>query len=248
MHWPHIRRSLTLSRHPGRAVAAVPILAVALLAGCSQGKSAVSPAESAALLTKARTSLDGASTVHFTLTSANVPGGGTRLIGGDGVVARPKAFQGKLSILLSGSKLSIDLISAGGKVYVKLPFSTKFQTANPASFGLSDPAGLIDAKTGISRMFDELTDISGKGDQRIGADVVTELDGSLPGSLVDDLLTSADPTKPVKASLFITKTTGQLRRAVLTGPFFEKTTNSTFTVLLDRYGQNVSITAPAVPK
>jgi hypothetical protein len=116
---------------------------------------------------------------------------------------------------------------------------------DPASFGLSDPANLIDATTGISRMFGELTDVTAKGEQRIGSDVVTEIDGSLPGSLVDDLLTSADPAKPVQAKLFITTSTHQLRRVVLTGPFFEKTQDSTFNLLLDQYGTPVTITAPA---
>jgi lipoprotein LprG len=94
-------------------------------------------------------------------------------------------------------------------------------------------------------MFGELTGITGKGEQRIGDDVVTEIDGSLPGSLVDDLLTSADPAKPVKAKLYITNSTKQLRRAVLVGPFFDKAQESTFDLLLDKYGDPVTITAPA---
>jgi len=93
-------------------------------------------------------------------------------------------------------------------------------------------------------MFGELTGISSKGQLRLGNDVVTELDGSLPGSLVADLLTDADPAKPVRAELFITKSSHQLRRAVLTGPFFEKTQDSTFDLVLDKYGAPVTITAP----
>jgi lipoprotein LprG len=42
------------------------------------------------------------------------------------------------------------------------------------------------------------------------------------------------------------KDTGQLRRAVLKGPFFAKGKDSTFTLVLDRYGEQVSISAPAV--
>jgi LppX_LprAFG lipoprotein len=218
-----------------------------LLAGCSGGKpNQPDPAESAALLAGARASLDGTDTVHFTLTSTNVPTTGTRLVTGEGVIARPAQFQGTLSILLNGNKVSVGLISVGGKVYAKLPFSDDYQVTDPASFGLSDPAKLIDSKTGISRMFGELTGVTNKGEQRIGDDVVTELDGSLPGPLVDDLLTDADPAKPVRAQLYITKSGNQLRRVALTGPFFEKSEDSTFNLLLNRYGDPVSITAPSV--
>jgi lipoprotein LprG len=227
----------------------ITAVALSVLTGCSGNDSAAagSTADPATLLAQARTSLDGTDTLHFTLTSTDVPGTGTRLVSGEGVVARPKAFRGKLSVLLDGNKVSIDLVSADEKVYAKLPFSSGFQVIDPSTFGLSDPANLIDSSTGISRMFGELTGVTDKGEKRIGDDVVTELDGSLPGSVVDDLFTSADPAKPVKAELYITKSTKQLRRAVLTGPFFDKARNSTFNLLLDKYGEPVTITAPTTP-
>ena len=221
----------------------VTALTLTVLAGCSGG-SGEPQADSSALLTAARASLDGTSSVHFSLTSTNVPTDGTRLVSGQGVVARPNAFQGELGVLLNGSKVSIDLVSAGGTVYAQLPFSTGFQVVDPATFGLSDPANLIDSSTGITRMFGELTGITDKGQQRVGDDVVTELDGSLPGALVKDLLTSADPAQPVQAQLYITTSGRQLRRAVLTGPFFAKDQASTFDILLDKYGAPVTITAP----
>jgi lipoprotein LprG len=224
-------------------LAACGLLAVSGCSGGSDGDgdAAGKPTD---LLAAARTSLERANTIHFTLTSADVPENGTRLMAGEGVVARPKSFQGKLSILLGGNKVSIDLISADARVYAKLPFSKSFQVTDPATFGLSDPANLIDSKTGIARMFGELTGVSSKGEQRIGDDVVTQLNGSLPGTLVEDLLTSADPATPVKTELYITKADQQLRRVVLTGPFFEKGKNSTFNLLLDKYGAPVTITAP----
>lgn len=217
------------------------LVTVVVLAGCSGGSdSGGGPDE---LLTGARAKLDQTNSVHFTLTSAGVPAGGTRLTGGDGVIARPASFQGKLAVLLNGNQVSIDLTSVDGKVYAKLPFSTTYRTVDPASFGLSDPAGLIDARTGVSQMFTQLTNVKEGGRQRIGGDVVTEVDGTVPGALVADLLTSADPAQPVRAALFVTEAK-ELRQVKLTGPFFAKGTSSTFTLLLDRYGEKVSITAP----
>lgn len=232
--------STRASRFGATVIAA---LALSLLTGCSgsSGGPATDPAD---LLARARSTLDAADTLHFTLTSTDTPGVKTRLVGGEGVVARPKSFQGKLSVLLNGSQVSIDLVSSGGKVYAQLPFSKGFTVTDPATFGLSDPANLIDAKTGISRMFGELTAVTVKGDQRIGDDVVTQLDGALPGSLVEDLLTSKDPAKPVQAQLYVTKSTHQLRRVVLTGPFFDKAQDSTFTLVLDQFGAPVTVTAP----
>ncbi len=228
-----------------RTLSLTVVLIAGVLTGCSNDGG--SETDQSALLTAARTSLDQAKSLRFTLTSTNVPTSGTRLVSGEGMVARPKSFQGKLGVLLNGSRVSVELVSTEGTVYAKFPFSPDFQVTDPASFGLSDPANLIDPTTGISRMFGELTAITNKGEQRLGDDVVTQLTGSLPGSLVDDLLTSADPAKPVKAELYITKSTQQLRRAVLTGPFFEKAQDSTFDLVLDKYGDPVTITAPPTP-
>jgi lipoprotein LprG len=227
-------------------VTVVPVIMAILLVGCSGKQSEARPADSAALLAQARARLDRTDTVHFTLTSTDVPTTGTRLVSGEGVIARPEQFQGTLAIVINGSRVSVALISSGGKVYAKLPFSNDFQVTDPASYGLSDPAKLIDSKTGISRMFGELTGVTNKGEQRIGDDVVTEIDGLLPGQLVDDLLTDADPAQPVQAALYITNAGNQLRRVTLTGPFFEKARDSTFIVLLTQYGSPVSITAPSV--
>jgi lipoprotein LprG len=224
-----------------RLRALTALVTVALVAGCSGGSgSGGGPDE---LLTGARAKLDQTNSVHFTLTSADVPGGGTRLTGGAGVIARPASFQGKLALLLNGSQVSVDLTSVNGKVYAKLPFSATYQVVDPATFGLSDPARLIDARTGVSQMFTQLKNMKEGKKQRIGGDVVTEVDGTLPGTLVDDLLTSADPAQPVQAALFVTETK-ELRQVRLTGPFFVKGTNSTFTLLLDRYGQKVTIAVP----
>lgn len=222
-------------------IALVGMLSVLVLTGCSDDEPEQSPTD---VLAKAKTTLDGTTSVHFTLSSENVPPGGTRLVGGEGFASRPAAFKGTLSVLLGGGSVSVELISVGGTVYAKLPFATSFSRTDPKAFGLADPATLIDQRTGISRLVGEMTKASVKGEVRIDGDVATEIVGEVPGQVVEDILTSADPATPVKADIFVTKDSGQLRRAVLTGPFFEKGKDSTFTLVLDRYGEQVTISAP----
>ena len=68
---------------------------------------------------------------------------------------------------------------------------------------------------------------------------------SIPGTLVAALLTSADASQQVQATIGVDAATHQLRRVTLVGPFFDKTRPSTFIVVLDKYGENVAITPPA---
>jgi lipoprotein LprG len=78
----------------------------------------------------------------------------------------------------------------------------------------------------------------------VDGEVVREVTADLPGDLVGQILTSADPTMPVKARFSITTETGELRRAELTGPFFTAGDDATFTVELSDFGADVEITAP----
>jgi lipoprotein LprG len=229
----------------GRTVALALTLIVLAPAGCSKDDAAAAPPTE--LLAKAKSTLDQTTSVHFRLSSSDVPGGGTRLVGGEGVAARPPAFQGKLDIVISGGKVSVEVVSVGGQVYAKLPFAAAFAKADPKTLGLSDPALLIDPDTGLSRLVSELKNGRTVGEARIDGEVVTQIDGEVAGQVVKETLTSADPAKPVKVKAYVVKDSGQLRRAVLTGPFFVKGTDSTFSLVLDRYGDKVSISAPAVP-
>jgi lipoprotein LprG len=228
-----------------RTAIALSLTLLVATAGCSDDDSASAepPTE---LLTKAKTTLDRTKSVHFLLTSSDVPSEGSKLIGGEGVAARPPAFQGKLDVYINGGTVSVEVISTGGKVYAKLPFQAGFVQADPKTLGLSDPALLIDTETGISRLVADLDGARTVREARINGEVVSEIHGTVPGKVVGDTFTTADPGEPVETKAFIVKETGELRRAVLKGPFFVKGRDSTFTLVLDRYGEEVAISAPTV--
>jgi len=61
---------------------------------------------------------------------------------------------------------------------------------------------------------------------------------------VEQILTSADPARPVQARFSIAEESGELLRAELTGPFFTADDDATFTLELSDFGADVEITAP----
>ena len=62
--------------------------------------------------------------------------------------------------------------------------------------------------------------------------------------VVDAVLRTADPSTPVTATFGIEPASGQLRTATLVGPFFTKGVNSTYTLVLSRYGESTDIRVP----
>jgi lipoprotein LprG len=222
-------------------VAAVAVIAA--VAGC--GSSRQYETDPRAVLIEAKRVLDTAPAVHFGLTSNNAVGTGTLITGADGDAHRPDGFRGTLTILQAGFNVTVHIISAQGFFFVQLPFTTRYEPTDASKYGFGDPATLLDPNLGLSSLLVQARSATMADRDRMGSEELYEIDVSLPGDRVAALLTSADKTKPVKGRIGINVDSHQIRRVVLTGPFFDAHRDSTYTLVLDKYGENVSITPPA---
>jgi LppX_LprAFG lipoprotein len=218
----------------------VAAAALAVLGGCG-----MTPVDPAQLLRDAKHSIDSAAAVHFTLTSQNVTGTGPLITGGEGDARRPNSFAGSLSVIASGFSVSVDVVSTGGVFYAKTPLTGGYDRTDPSTYGFGDPAQLLDPNHGLSSVLTACKGPTNRDADRLNGEQLDEVGCSVPGTLVASLLTSADPSKPVQATVGVDATSHQLRRVALVGPFFDKARSSTFTVVLDNYGENVTITPPA---
>lgn len=223
----------------------VPVLALVLAAaGCSGGGAGPEAEDPQAVLAQAKKVLDEAGSVHVVVTSEGVPPGVSGLRGAEGVAARPPAFDGELEVSVAGSLVTVGVISVDGTVYARTPFGPDYAPADPAQFGLSDPAELLDDETGVSSLLPASTDVRFGSEARVDGEVVREISAEIPGDVAEAVLTSADPATPVQAVFSVATETGELRGAELTGPFFAEGTDSTYTIVLDRYDEPVDISAP----
>ena len=225
---------------------AVGLLALVVLAGPAMAAcGGDTPSESAPdLLAKAKSTLDAADSAHFVLDSTGAPKTGTVLVGGEGDIARPASFDGTLKVHALGAALDLKVISVDHTVYAQLPFTTSYSVVDPAQFGFGDPGALLDPDTGISQLLAKAESAKLGDEKRVDGEVVREVTAELPGDLVEQILTSQDPSTPVKARFSIATKTGELRRAELTGPFYVAGQDATFTLQLSDFGADVHITAP----
>jgi hypothetical protein len=222
------------------------VLTVLALAACESSPTAVEDDEETAaeLLTRARSTLDGTSSVHFVLGSEGVPESATTVVGGEGDLARPSSFDGTLQVQALGQNLDLAVVSVDGTVYAELPFTSGFQEIDAAQFGFSDPGALLDPETGISRFLSEAEDAEYGDERRVDGEVVQDVTAQVPGEVVADLLANENPSEPVDAEFSIESETGELRRAQLTGPFYSADEDATYTLELSDFGADVDITAP----
>ena len=241
------RRGLPLAT--GLVVVLVAGLPAGLLGACTRhttpaaaGSSSSAP-DAAATLATAKKTLDAASALHFTLTSTDSPKGAMALVGGQGDIARPDRFSGSLDVLLAGQKLRVKVVSVERTVYAQL-FSSSWAKIDPAQFGLHDPGTFMAPQGGLSDLLSTATNPRLTGETRRGSEVLRMVAADVPGSTVARVLTTRDAARAVPAVFGVDTATGQLREATLTGPFFDAATTSTYTVVLEKYGEQVDIRAP----
>ena len=221
--------------------AAVALGASACTGGEEQAKAkGQTPAE---LLSSARAKLESSPSVSFTLESANLPGKAVGISGAKGTGRfTPPSFKGTLNATINGATGTVDVIAVEKQVWMKF-FTPGYNPIDPADYGAPNPAQLFDTKTGITSLVDRTQGVQKEGTVRDGADVLATVKGSLPGSAVADLLVVGDRKATFDVSYGITDRGGELRRVVLTGPFYQGAT-STYTLRLKRLDQPVEITRP----
>jgi lipoprotein LprG len=228
-------------RRTAAPLIAVALLAVPALTACGGGDDTESAAD---LLAHAKRTLDETETLHFVLDSEGAPETGTELVGGEGDIARPASFEGTLQVLAMGSTLDLAVVSVDGTVYAQLPFTSGYSVVDPAQFGFGDPGELIDPATGISQLLSQAENAELGEERRVDGEVVREVTADLPGELVEQILTSEDPSRPVQARFSVAVDSGELLRAGLTGPFFSAEDDATYRLELSDFGADVEITAP----
>ncbi len=236
-----MRARLALVRIPLTGLA----LTALLLTGCTGGdeESVADPAELADRLSTARSQIDDAESLELSLTTKELPQGTTGLLSAEGRGNHDPAFEGEVTVVTGGTSLDADVVSVDAELYVKTGFSPTFMTFDPDSLGAPDPASLLDPEDGVSRILELTEDLGQDGRSRDGEDVLTTVEGSLPGDVVSSLLPTADESGTFTVRYRLTDD-DELRDASLSGPFYEGADDVTYRLRLVTSGDPVEITAP----
>lgn len=214
--------------------------AVVTLTGCGSSGPKVS---ATVLLSKAKATADSTDSLHFVLTSKDVASSGTNIVGGSGDLVRPDSLQGSFRVTVSGFTANVKVISAGGVFYAQLPFSSGYKKTDPASFGLTDPASLLNPDTGLTRLLALAQNPRSGPSVRINGELLDTVTYTVPGRAVP-VLPDSNPSQPVTVTAAINPSDYQLRSVTLVGPFTSATANSTYVVTLSNYGEHVTISPP----
>lgn len=196
------------------------------------------------VLAFAKTRLDETTGVRLTLGTDDTIDSDAYLSEASGVItADPPAFEGQASGTFQGLPASdVDIVSVSGKVYAKLFGS--FQDFDLPDC-VPDPGGLLDPRTGFATVLAEAQQVDAGEAERGGADndeVLTPYTAVVPGAAVQNLLPCAPGAEFVAS--FTIDDEGLLRSAQLQGEFFEGGGDLTYTISVDEYDVETTITEP----
>ena len=231
-------------RRVGRRAGAGGLFAASLcglaLAAC--GGSTSPKVDPRTLLQEAKAKVDSSSAVHFTLTSSNVSSSGTNITAGEGDLVRPDALQGSFTIKLNGFGATVKVASKGAVFEALLPFQTHYSRTNPANYGLTNPALLIDPNRGLTSLLAQAQNPRAGSTIRVNGELLDQVDFAVPGSSLP-VLPDANPSQPVTLTAAINPKTQEVRQITIVGPL-TSASNSTYIVTLTKYNEQVSITLP----
>ena len=234
-----------ISRAAGVPAALVLVGSLALSA-CSGGDEKVSEDKSPEeVLAAAATTLSETSGVNLTLSTTDLPDGVSGITKADGVATNAPAFEGTITVIFAGQSVDVPVIAVDEVVYAQIPFSPGWQPIDPGDYGAPDPATLVNADTGFASLIEVTSDLEEGESVRGGADnteVLTTFTGTVPGTAMKKVIPSS--SGDTFDAEYLVSDDGELRQAVLTGVFYPKSAEMTYTVDFADYDTSKDIVAP----
>lgn len=218
------------------------LAALAALGGCAggSGQAHQSPEQ---VLSAAKTTLDHTSGVEISLATPTLPPSVNGILQATGVGTHAPAFKGDLKVAAGGITADVPVVAAEGKVFAKLPFTTRFVRVDPHEYAAPDPAGLMAPQGGLSSLLTAAKDVKEGAQVRNGADVLSSYSGTVPGAVVARIIPSASARGSFQVT-FTVDDQHRLHKAVLSGPFYPKAGKVTYTISFDQYDTRARISLP----
>jgi lipoprotein LprG len=227
-------------------MAAAVALALALTA-CSGDESGPKAEEESPedVVAAAQATLTDTSGVQLTLETDDLPDGVDAAISkAEGVATDAPAFEGTLTVSLSGQAFEVPVVAVDDTVYAQIPLTPGWSDVDPEDYGAPDPAGFLSPDDGFAAILGAATGLEKGESVRGGADndeILTTYTGTVPGEVVDRVIPGASGDFDLAAQI---TDDDELRELTMTGVFYAGAEPNTYTVGFDDYGTTQDITAP----
>jgi lipoprotein LprG len=235
--------SMTRARRTA-ALALAPLVLLAIAACSDDDEPSADAKTPEEVVAAAQQQLTETSGVQLSLATDDLPEGINGVQKATGVATDAPAFEGVLTVTLSGQPFDVPVIAVDDKVFAEIPLTPGWSDVDPEDYGAPDPAGFLSVDDGFAAILGATTDLEKGETVRGGVDndeILTTYTGTVPGEVVDRVIPGASGDFEVSAQV---TDEDELRQLSLTGVFYEGSDANTYTVDFEDYGTTKDITAP----
>jgi lipoprotein LprG len=192
----------------------------------------------------AQATLTATTGVRLTMATDDLPDGINGVQKAGGVATDASAFEGSLTVMLSGQAFEVPVVAVGDTVCAQIPLTPGWSDVDPQDYGAPDPAGFLSPHDGFAAILDAATGLT-KGDSvRGGAnndEILTTYSGSVSGKVVDWVIPGASGDFDLSTQI---TDDDELREMSLTGVFYKGADANTYTVGFEDYGTTKDVQVP----
>ena len=186
-------------------------------------------------------------TVHANLkfTKGTVTFRGFALVAARAAVRLPGDSDATYTVRQQDVQIALEVIIAGGHVYLHLPFSGYNELTGADAADIPDLAKLFDAKTGLPAVIPASRKPKNLGAEKVDGVDSNKVEATYDASQIRGMLPQLNSSGDVDAIFWIGGSDHLIRKAVLSGLFGDNGTPSS--VEVDLSGFNGSVTIPTPP-
>lgn len=221
-------------------------LSVALLLASCSGEQQVDPART---LRDAATAMAQLKTASATLkiVKGTITIQGFKLVSARASVRLPADSDTVYTVKQQGVTIGIEVVIAGGRVFLHVPFSTFQEVKGVEASAFPDMARLFDSTTGLPAVIPAGSNPRYVSTDKIAGQSAYQITTSYSPELVRSLLSKLDSTGPVAATLWVDTSNHFVHKAVLSGAFGDGGADAGVEVDITGFNAAVAITSPSIP-
>ena len=141
--------------------------------------------------------------------------------------------------------VDLRVVTTGGHVYVRLPFSQFTELSPDEAKELPDLAQLFNLRSGLPAVLSSGKDPRYQGTEQMGGAESDKVGTTYTAEQVAQLLGGVKPAGDIQATIWAARSDHLVRRVVLEGPLLEAGKNVQVQVDLHDFNQPMTITKPA---
>ena len=220
------------------------LVAIALLAACGGGAQPVDPATT---LRDAAAAMARLSTVKADLkfTKGAITFQGFTLVGAKASVRLPGDSDTIYTVKQQDLSISLEVVIAGGHVYLHLPFSTYQEVQGSQAAEIPDLAKLFDPTTGLPAIIPAGRNLSDAGADKVDGVDVQKINATYSADQLRSMFAQLSSTVDVKAVVWVGVSDHLIRRAQLDGAFGDGGKEAAVEVDISSFNGAVNITPPS---